>query len=121
MAQSALSPAHEHPLSYSYPTISHSNYNFSTNSALGISTFARDWPPAQTHPFFYIGIYALISLAGALVEIIAIIVQFTGALRASRVLFQKLLDGVVRATMRWHDVTPQGALFRLFLYVKTLI
>lgn len=118
MAQSALTPAHEYPLSYTY---SLSNYaNSSTNSNVNpvIAGFASEWPSAQAHPFFYIGIYALISLAGVLVEIIAIIAQFTGALRASRVLFKKLLASVVRATMRWHDVTPQGGFFKLSLYVK---
>lgn len=67
-----------------------------------------DWPPAQDHPFYYIGIYALISLGGVVVAIVGIITQYTGALRASRILFERLLIGVVRATMRWHDVTPQG-------------
>lgn len=68
------------------------------------------WPPAQDHPFFYIGIYAAISLGAALVNITGVITQYTGALRASRTLFERLLTAVVRATMRWHDTTPQGEL-----------
>jgi hypothetical protein len=67
-----------------------------------------DWPSAQEHPFFYIGFYSLIGLATVLTSVAAYVLQFTGALKASRTLFKQLLIGVVRATMRWHDVTPQG-------------
>lgn len=65
-------------------------------------------PRAQDHPLFYVGIYAAIGLGAATINIASIITQITGALRASRLLFRQLLVAVVRATMRWHDVTPQG-------------
>ncbi|KAJ8487830.1 hypothetical protein ONZ51_g3940 [Trametes cubensis] len=71
-------------------------------------------PPVREHPFLYIGIYAAIALCSGLVNIIAIITQYTGALRASRILFERLLRTVVRATMRWYDVTPQGRLLNRF-------
>ena len=73
-----------------------------------IGTTEIHWPPAQEHPLFYVGIYALITLGSAFVTVASAGVQFTGALRASRVLFKQLLVSVVRATMRWHDTTPQG-------------
>jgi len=72
------------------------------------SFIGTKWRNAQEHSFFYIGIYATIGLGGAFVNVSSFLVQFTGALRASRILFQRLLITVVRATMRWHDVTPQG-------------
>jgi hypothetical protein len=72
------------------------------------TSFIGKWPSAQDHPFFYIAIYAVIGLGAAFVNVTSFVVQFTGALRASKVLFRKLLATVVRATMRWHDVTPQG-------------
>ncbi|KAF7799416.1 hypothetical protein EIP86_010650 [Pleurotus ostreatoroseus] len=72
------------------------------------------WPAAQEHPLFYISVYALITLGGAVIMTTTTIVLFTGALRASRVLFQKLLVRVTRATMRWHDVTPQGRMLNRF-------
>lgn len=72
------------------------------------SPFPIKWPAAEEHPYFYVGIYAAISLSVAVVNVAGAITQFTGALRASRKLFNQLLVGVVRATMRWHDVTPQG-------------
>ncbi|KII83783.1 hypothetical protein PLICRDRAFT_702353 [Plicaturopsis crispa FD-325 SS-3] len=71
-------------------------------------------PRAQDHPLFYVGVYAAIALLTATASIISVIVQYTGALRASRIMFQQLLVGVVRATMRWHDVTPQGRMLNRF-------
>ncbi|GBE87310.1 ATP-dependent bile acid permease [Sparassis crispa] len=73
-----------------------------------------NWPPAQQHPFFYVGIYLAITLSTGLVNITAVITQYTGALRASRVLFGQMLRTVVRAPMRWHDVTPQGRMLNRF-------
>ncbi|KAI0772936.1 multidrug resistance-associated ABC transporter [Trametes elegans] len=73
-----------------------------------------NFPPAQEHPYFYIGIYAAIALSAGLVNIAGVMTQYTGALRASRILFDKLLRTVVRATMRWHDVTPQGRMLNRF-------
>jgi hypothetical protein len=73
-----------------------------------------------------VGVYGLIGFASALVGVLSSVTQYTGALRASRVLFKRLLVGVVRATMRyvldccfpilviliilarWHDTTPTG-------------
>ncbi|KAI0275322.1 multidrug resistance-associated ABC transporter [Gloeopeniophorella convolvens] len=71
-------------------------------------------PNAQQHPLFYIGIYAALGLGSAFVGVLSAIVQYTGALRASRVLFKQLLVSVVRATMRWHDTTPQGRMLNRF-------
>ncbi|PIL29150.1 ATP-binding cassette transporter [Ganoderma sinense ZZ0214-1] len=72
------------------------------------------FPPAQEHPYFYIGIYTAIALSTGIINILGVITQYTGALRASRILFEKLLRTVVRATMRWHDVTPQGRMLNRF-------
>ena len=71
-------------------------------------------PSAHENPYFYIGIYAAISLSTGIVNITGVITQYTGALRASRILFDKLLRTVVRATMRWHDTTPQGRMLNRF-------
>lgn len=51
---------------------------------------------------FYVGIYAAIGIANALASVLSVIAQYTGALRASRILFKKLLETVVRATFRFH-------------------
>ncbi|KZT21758.1 multidrug resistance-associated ABC transporter [Neolentinus lepideus HHB14362 ss-1] len=78
------------------------------------STYAFGLPRAQDHPLFYVGIYAAIGLISVTINLTSIITQITGALRASRLLFRQLLVAVVRATMRWHDVTPQGRMLNRF-------
>jgi ABC-type multidrug transport system fused ATPase/permease subunit len=70
--------------------------------------FGFELPDANERPMFYIGVYAAIGFSTAGITILSSATQYTGALRASRRLFEQLLVGVVRATMRWHDVTPQG-------------
>ena len=90
-------------------------------------TFGINWPDALQHPMFYVGIYAAIGLSGALVTVFSVTAQYTGALRASRILFKyvlchkraqchfmtfgnrQLLATVVGATFRFHDTTPQGS------------
>src|ERR1700736_425983 len=72
----------------------------SVYSSLNMTT--TNLPRAQEHPLFYVGIYSLIGLATATVDLLSIIAMFLGALRASRLLFRRLLIGVVHATMRWH-------------------
>ncbi|KAN0111601.1 hypothetical protein V8E52_008339 [Russula decolorans] len=71
-------------------------------------------PSAKEHPLFYIGVYSALGLGSAFLGVLTAIVQYTGALRASKVLFKRLLISVVRATMRWHDTTPQGRMLNRF-------
>ncbi|EKM52518.1 uncharacterized protein PHACADRAFT_211766 [Phanerochaete carnosa HHB-10118-sp] len=109
---SLLTPEHEIPLDHTY-TSAHLPLHYHYGAAtMRLPTI--HWRRAQDHPFFYIGIYAAISLGAALVNITGVITQYTGALRASRLLFRRLLTAVVRATMRWHDVTPQGRMLNRF-------
>lgn len=114
-------PAHEISLDGSAsasPFHPHQPYYHSlSTSSPAFSTTAINWPRAQDHPFYYIGIYTAITLGAGFVNIGSVITQYTGALRASRVLFEGLLKAVVRATMRWHDVTPQGSLVLFFFLI----
>ncbi|KAG6334904.1 hypothetical protein ID866_4185 [Astraeus odoratus] len=71
-------------------------------------------PDANEYPLFYVGVYGGIGLTVALVSVLSSAVQYVGALKASRTLFRHLLTVVVRATMRWHDVTPQGRMLNRF-------
>ncbi|KAH9854526.1 multidrug resistance-associated ABC transporter [Lenzites betulinus] len=84
------------------------------NPSAGFNVTQVNFPPAQEHPYFYVGIYAAIALLGGFMNIASAMTQYTGALRASRILFGRLLRTVVRATMRWHDVTPQGRILNRF-------
>ena len=71
-------------------------------------------PSARERPLVFIGVYAALGLGSTFVGESSAIIQYTGALRASRVLFKQLLVSVVRATMRWHDITPQGILLLIY-------
>jgi ABC-type multidrug transport system fused ATPase/permease subunit len=98
-------PEHDSALN-SHLTTSHLN-SYSLQHTL-VALPSIQLPNANEHPLFYVYIYAAIGIGSALVTVLSSTVQYTGALRASRRLFKQLLVGVVRATMRWHDVTPQG-------------
>jgi hypothetical protein len=65
-------------------------------------------PSADDHPLFYVTIYAAITFGAAAISIFNVIVQYSGAFRASKLMFKQLLVAIVRATMRWHDSTPTG-------------
>ena len=78
--------------------------NFSSSNTVISSRL----PSASDHPLFYVAIYASISFGAALISISSIAVQYSGGIRASKLMFKQLLVVVVRATMRWHDSTPTG-------------
>ncbi|KAF9259759.1 hypothetical protein L218DRAFT_873993 [Marasmius fiardii PR-910] len=86
----------------------------STNSGSHRGWLGINWPNAHDHPLFYVGIYAAIGLGSVLLNVFTVIAQYTGALRASRVLFKQLLEKIVRATFRFHDTTPQGRMLNRF-------
>jgi hypothetical protein len=65
-------------------------------------------PSVHRHPLFYVGVYTGIGLATMLISVAMNAAQLSGALRASRTLFSRLLDSVMFATIRFHDTTPAG-------------
>ncbi|KAJ7751710.1 hypothetical protein B0H16DRAFT_824510 [Mycena metata] len=71
-------------------------------------------PNASSRPFFYIGVYTAIAIFGIVLQLSSLALQYTGALRASRILFRRLLASVVGATFRFHDTTPQGRILSRF-------
>ena len=58
------------------------------------------WPDADEHPLYYVGIYAGISIGGAIAGLLMNIIEYIGAYRASKSLFKRLLVSVVRAPFR---------------------
>ncbi len=99
--------------SFESDAIYHHSYNAHHSN---FSTFALQdrFPRAQDKPLFYVGVYACIGLANVILNIASMATNYSGALRGSRILFHRLLVTVVRATMRWHDVTPAGRLLNRF-------
>lgn len=98
----ASSASIEHQITVHGYMPSHHPHHFANSVHHTDFTTSVDLPRAQDHPLFYVGVYAAIGFATATASILSTIVQYTGALRASRLLFKRLLVGVVRATMRWH-------------------
>ncbi|KAG6864482.1 hypothetical protein C0991_009205 [Blastosporella zonata] len=88
--------------------------SFSSLFVTNRGTFGINWPRAIEHPLFYVGVYASIGLLNVLIGVASMVAQYTGALRASRILFRQLLVTVVRATFRFHDTTPQGRMLNRF-------
>lgn len=86
------------------------------SSSRGVDTF--DLPSPNRHPLFYVAVYAVIGFGAVIITTINTIVQYNGAIRASRLLFTRLLLQLVHATMRWHDVTPTGGIL-LRIFIKT--
>ena len=93
-----------------YHALGHTNMSFVTQDI--------KLPPADKHPMFYVGVFAAIGIGGGLVLLSTLVVQYVAALRASKKMFQQLLDTVVHATMRWFDTTPQGRLLNRFSKVR---
>uniref|UniRef100_A0A8H7XII1 Multidrug resistance-associated ABC transporter n=1 Tax=Psilocybe cubensis TaxID=181762 RepID=A0A8H7XII1_PSICU len=104
----------EHEASMDGLSMNHQHYHTYQSLAPPKGIFGIQWPNASEHPLFYIGIYAGIGMATALASITSVMIQYTGALRASRILFKQLLVTVVRATFRFHDTTPQGRMLNRF-------
>jgi hypothetical protein len=95
--------------------LTHTIHGLQSISSPGAPIF--NFPSAREHPLFYISVYAALGLGSAFLGVLASIVEYAGAIRASKVLFNQLLISVVRATMRWHDTTPQGRLLCVSFFI----
>ncbi|KAG8878137.1 hypothetical protein FRB98_006383 [Tulasnella sp. 332] len=71
-------------------------------------------PSATEHPLFYVSIYAAIGMAAALTTLINSFVMYTGAYRASKILFTRLLTVIIRSPIRFFDTTPAGRILNRF-------
>ena len=77
---------HKH-LSFHHANSLESIFTMSKNN-----TFGLDLPNAIEYPLFYIGVYAIIGLTVALAGVVSVVAQYTGAWRASRILFKWVLS-----------------------------
>lgn len=86
---------YEHEIQVDGYLSSHQHSNFLQNiftATKNNNTFGIDLPSAVEHPLFYIGVYAIIGLSIALAGVVSVVAQYTGALRASRILFRWVLS-----------------------------
>lgn len=63
---------------------------------------------------FYLGIYVAFSVAGAIFGTFRYFYIYIGAIRASRVLFDKLCFTILRTPLRWMDTVPLGRILNRF-------
>ena len=70
-------------------------------------------PSAETHPMFYISVFACIALGNSLLSVVLGAVQLLGSYLAGKRMFRQLTIAVVRAPFRFHDQTPAGRTFFL--------
>ena len=69
---------------------------------------------AKIDAWYYLTIYALLSLFYIIISLIREGYIFWGSLRASRTLHKRLLDSVSRAKLQFFDTTPLGQLMNRF-------
>ena len=65
-------------------------------------------------PFFYLEIYALINVSAILATFLRLILFVRVGLRASRSMFENLLDRILEAPMSFFDTTPIGRIINRF-------
>ncbi|KAI0806225.1 multidrug resistance-associated ABC transporter [Irpex lacteus] len=63
---------------------------------------------------YYMAVYAGINLLGLILTTIRWFVLYNGGIRASRVLYKRLLEGVLFAQIRFHDTVSRGRLLNRF-------
>ncbi|EMD35632.1 hypothetical protein CERSUDRAFT_85569 [Gelatoporia subvermispora B] len=65
-------------------------------------------------PTYYISVYAAITAIGLVMSTLRWFVLYHGGIHASIVLYQKLLEGVLFANIRFHDTVSRGRLLNRF-------
>lgn len=92
-------------------------------SNIGQSYWIKVWTAQMTggdngkehhSPLFYITVYILIGFACSFVSIAKEYASYSGSLRASRLLFNELLESVMSAKVRFFDSTPVGRIMNRF-------
>lgn len=73
-----------------------------------------DLPSADGHAGFYLTIYGLSGFAVIVFNSSRAVCFYVASIRASQNLFATLLANVIRAPLRWFDVTPQGRIMNRF-------
>lgn len=63
---------------------------------------------------YYLGIYFLIGMLSLGLTTMRLLILFLGSLRASRTIHSQLLDRILRAKVRFFDVTPLGRIVNRF-------
>ena len=85
--------------------------SFTTISQAGIKYFRND---EHDSPAFYISVYAALTGIGLVITTVRWFILYNGSIRASRVLYEQLLESVLFADIRFHDTVSRGRLLNRF-------
>ncbi|KAG9126425.1 hypothetical protein FRC07_003485 [Ceratobasidium sp. 392] len=70
--------------------------------------------PDNKGPLWYLSIYAGVTVLGIIVQTLRWFVLYDGSIRASTVLYKRLLEAVLFANIRFHDTVNRGRLLNRF-------
>jgi len=93
---------------------------FSSLRSLHISSILiRYWSNSELNgtvesPVYYIAVYGVLTTLGLFVGTIRWFVLYRGSIRASHVLYERLLETVLFANIRFHDTVSRGRLLNRF-------
>ncbi|RUS20390.1 hypothetical protein BC937DRAFT_95314 [Endogone sp. FLAS-F59071] len=100
------------------------NLNASTSlKSTPVAGVFRSWTFEQTpvNADYYILIYAFIQFLSIFLFIIGKAIEVLGSLRASRILYGRLLGAVLHTPLRWSFVTPVGRIMLRFSKVRVTL
>jgi len=97
----------QHMFAYSYQVHSFTGLNGTLNSSSATEF-------ASNSLTYYLGIYVLLSVFSVLIGTARYFYIFTGSIRASRRLFDKLSFTILRTPLRWMDTVPLGRILNRF-------
>uniref|UniRef100_A0A060SZS5 ARAD1C02970p n=1 Tax=Blastobotrys adeninivorans TaxID=409370 RepID=A0A060SZS5_BLAAD len=86
----------------------------SGNSNYSMDTFDETQPHFAHSTGYYLSVYLGIGVLGMISATLKELIIFWGGLKASRNMFQDLLENVLRAKMRFFDSTPIGRIMNRF-------
>jgi len=66
------------------------------------------------NPGYYVGVYAILTALGLFIGTIQWLILYRGSIRASHVLYRRLLETVLFTNIRFHDTISRGRLLNRF-------
>jgi ABC-type multidrug transport system fused ATPase/permease subunit len=97
-----------HAVGYSIHSQTLSSFYMAPNSTASLDS-------QSAHPLnFYLGVYVAFSAASSILGTWRYFYIYTGSIRASRILFDKLCFTLLRTPLRWMDTVPLGRILNRF-------
>jgi hypothetical protein len=104
-----------HSFNYSFQAHDLSPFRSPSNAPLFTTSGRPDAPGYSPDNLrYYLGVYILFSVTSAVLGTIRYWYIYTGSIRASRRLFDKLCFTILRTPLRWMDTVPLGRILNRF-------